>query len=150
MNTMEIIEFIEPFKKKTFKGVFASDDLPFNVKLPACFVINLSRKTESGSHWVALFINIYGHAYYFDSFGIPPRNKEIIFFIRSHAKKFDFNKKQIQHISSSKCGKFCCAFIVATLLNKKIKNFMNTFSSNLYVNEIVIEKLYEYLKLCNK
>lgn len=147
MNTLEIIKYVEQYKKNgIFKGVFACDDLPDAFDAPAAFIINLSRKSEIGSHWVALYIDIYGNAYYFDSFGVPPKNKDIIFFIRLHAKKIKINDKQLQHISSTKCGQFCCGFIVTVLTKKPISNFVSKFSSNLYVNDIIIDQIYKYFE----
>lgn len=147
MNTLDIMEFVKHYKKNgIFKGVFACDDLPNKVKNPSAFIINLSKKTESGSHWIALYINAHGQAYYFDSFGIQPKNKDIILFIRNNAKEIMFNEKQLQHISSSKCGQFCCVFIISVLTNKPFFSFMSKFSSNLYVNDIIIDRIYKYLE----
>lgn len=146
MDTLEIRNFIEPYNaKKIFKGVFACDDLPKKVFLPAVFVINLSTKSEIGSHWVALYIDISGYGFYFDSFGLPPRNKYIQFFIRAHTKAIIYNKRQLQHITSIKCGRFCCVFAIAIILKNSIRNFIDKFSSNLFVNEIVIDDIFKNL-----
>lgn len=149
MDTLEIRNFIEPFNtKKIFKGVFACDDLPADIQLPAIYIINLSPKAEVGSHWVALYINIYGYGFYFDSFGLQPRNKYIQFFIRAHTKTINYNKKQLQHITSIKCGRFCCVFTIAIISKNSIRNFMDKFSFNLLVNEIVIDDMFKNLKQC--
>lgn len=147
MNTLDIIKFVKHYKKNgIFKGVFACDDLPNKVNKPSAFIINLSKKSEIGTHWIALYIDVHGHAYYFDSFGVPPKNRDIIFFIKNNAKEITYNKKQLQHITSSKCGKFCCAFVISVLTNKPISNFLSKFSSNLYVNDIIIDRIYKYFE----
>lgn len=145
MNTLEINKTILPHQRDTiFQGVYACDALPKRVKTPSAYIINLSPKHESGTHWIGLFINSAGDAYYFDSFGIPPRNKYIKFFIRMHSKKLIYNEKQVQHLTSNKCGKFCCAFIISILKNRPIQHFLKKFSTNLMVNEIIIENIFRY------
>lgn len=147
MNAIEISKLITPSNRSNvFKGVFACDNLPSKVKLPAAFVINLSPITEPGSHWVALFIDDGGFCFYFDSFGLPPKNKSIIIFIRLHAKKFNFNKMQVQHITSIKCGMFCCGFIITVISGKPIKSYLRKFSSNLFINEIIINQMFKYMQ----
>lgn len=132
------------YKKSFFRGVFACDDLPRNFALPAAFIINLSKKSEAGSHWVALCIDRFGVAYYFDSFGLPPKNVFIKQFIKMHSKKLVFNKTQLQHITSSKCGKYCCVFVVVFLKNLSFPSLLRKFSLNLSINEIIIERLFNY------
>lgn len=120
LNTLDIYNVIMPYQKNgIFKGVFACDDLPQRVTLPAAFVINLSEKHTLGSHWVSLFIDIYGKAYYCDSYGMPPDNLHIKNFIRMHSKSMNYNKKQLQHMNSMKCGKYACIFVVQSLYCRK-------------------------------
>lgn len=147
MDTLSIERFIAPYQKqKMFKGVFPCDSLPKKFTLPASFVINLSAHNECGSHWVALYINNDRQAFYFDSFGFGIRNKFIRSFLKVHCKTFTCNTKQLQHVMSNKCGKFCCVFITSILNNARIDDFLNKFSVNLFVNDIVIENMYKYLE----
>lgn len=148
MDTISIREFIDPHQRtRIFKGVFPCDSLPHSFTLPAAFVINLSPHDEPGTHWVALYISREGTAFYFDSFGLKPTNNHIAAFIKMHAKSYKYNKRQIQHISSNKCGRFCCVFIVAVLKNSSIDRFIRRFGINLYVNDFIIENMYNYLKV---
>lgn len=148
MNTISIREYIRPYQKHNiFKGVFPCDALPTSFRLPAAFVINLSPHDEPGSHWVALHISQSGDAFYFDSFGVKPTNFHIIAFLKMHTKRVDFNKKQIQHISSNKCGRFCCVFVVSALRNCSIDRFVSRFGLNLYVNDFVVENMYKFLEM---
>lgn len=152
MNSIEIQSVINSHQyhqqkqkqKSVFRGVFACDDLPKRFTSPAAFIINLSRKYDPGSHWVALCINDNGLAYYFDSFGMPPKNTFINHFIRMNSNKLIFNRRQIQHITSTKCGKYCCVFVVTFLKNYSSNMFLKKFSTNLYINEIVIENMFNY------
>lgn len=147
MDTFTINCVIKQFQKNSmFKGVFPCDSIPKKFTLPAIFVINLSPHTESGSHWVSVYISSSRFGYYFDSFGLPIRNRYILHFLKKHARRIDHNKKQLQHITSIKCGQFCCAFAVTILKNGSMSTFLNRFCKNLYVNDLVIENMYKYLK----
>lgn len=146
MDSVTISSFIGPHQKKgVFKGVFPCDQLPHTFQLPAAFVINLSPHNEPGSHWVAVYIAKNGHAYYFDSFGFGIRNYFIKVFLKNYSSKLTFNCKQLQHISSNKCGKFCCVFVAFILKNCSISDFLKKFSMNLFVNDIIIDNMYNYL-----
>lgn len=129
-----------------FKGVFACDTLPSKISCPAVFIVNLSRKNEAGSHWVSIYMNQNSECYYFDSFGFPPKNKFIIMFLKKHAKRIYYNKRQIQHITSIKCGKYCCLFCICVLKHSAIGHFIQKFSQNLYVNEIVVDQMFRNMK----
>lgn len=148
LTSVDIATFIEPFNKKPyiFKGVFACDNLPKSFTLPAAFVINLSRHDSRGSHWIGLFISENRIAQYFDSFGFQPMQKDIVLFIRINSHRLEYNKKQIQHISSVKCGKFVIFLILLKMFDKDVRMVLDKFSCNLTVNEIIIENIFNYFK----
>lgn len=147
MNGKEIESMIMPFQKVSiFKGVFPCDKLPKKIDLPAALVINLSPSNNGGSHWVGLYISKKGGAYYFDSYGYPPTNPYIVYFIRMHSKKLVFNRKQLQHLSSRKCGKFVCVFVLTQMYDYDFGQITKRLSSNLRVNELVLENVFTYLK----
>lgn len=147
MDTISIIDYIQPHQlKNMFKGVYACDNLPKNFTLPAIFVVNLSKQSECGTHWIGIYINIKRDAFYFDSFGIDIRNSYIKRFLEKHAKNIYCNRKQIQHITSIKCGKFCCVFAVAILNGCSVENFLSKFNINLFVNDFTIENMFAFFK----
>lgn len=151
MNTITIRRFVTPFQRgHMFKGVFACNQLPCVFTLPAIFIINLSSNAQPGTHWVALLIDNSGAAYYFDSFGLPPRNTDILRFLRMHSKKTDYNKRQLQHLSSIKCGRFVCVFAAAALRSVDMDSFFSRFSNNLRINDIVVEGLFNYFDVVRK
>lgn len=151
MNTLMIKQFVRPFQRgSVFKGVFACNQLPFSFSLPALFIVNLSPSSQPGSHWVSIYIDEQGDALYFDSFGLPPRNVDILRFLKLHSKKSMYNKKQVQHLSSIKCGRFACVFAVSILRNIDLKPFFARFSNNLKINDIVVEGIYNYFDVIRK
>lgn len=148
MDTLSIINVIKPYQRyNIFKGVFPCDLLPKKFSLPAIFVINLSPHSEPGSHWIAIYITSMRHAFYFDSFGFPVNNQYISLFLKKHANKINYNVKQLQHITSNKCGHFCCAFTISVLKNCSVSSFISKFSTNLFVNDITIQNMYNYFTL---
>lgn len=147
LSTVDIYNYLKHFQKKTiFKGVFACDDLPSNITLPAAFVVNLSGKNERGSHWISIYIDKLGTGYYFDSFALPINNRFISYFLKMHTKNVVINKTQLQHVTSNKCGKYCCIFIISKLYEDEHQFLLKRFSKNLKLNDIVVDHLYNYLK----
>jgi hypothetical protein len=129
--------------------VFVSpcDMLPYGkVKLPFCAIINTSKASHPGTHWVGLIIQKDGTAYFFDSYGMPPYVKEIQYFIKMHSKKLVVNTQQIQRSNSRVCGLYAFFFIYF-LINKSLslKNYISHFSKNLYLNDKKVEILFERL-----
>lgn len=151
LTNIDISHLINPFQRcNIFKGVYASDMLPKNFSLPAAFVVNLSSHTSRGSHWIGIFFDYNKTAHYFDSFGFSPTETNILKFINSHSIAWDFNKKQYQHIISNSCGKFVVLFILCRMYEKDVDEVFEKFSTNLFVNELVIEKLFNYFKELRK
>lgn len=149
MDTTDLYKYLLPFQKNgVFKGVYASDALPIRCVLPAAFAINLSPRADRGTHWVGLYIDEKGAAEYFDSYGFAPDNPNILRFLRMHSIHLSYNKRQIQHLSSVKCGKFVCIFIISKMYRKSFEELLDKLSNNLSVNDLVIENIFKYLKSC--
>jgi hypothetical protein len=88
-------------------------------------VFNLDKHTQSGSHWVCLFINIkYGYIFYFDSVGskMPSQIKKLVKKIVKQGSElidpihFHVEINKIQHQrKNNECGVYCL-FVITTLL----------------------------------
>lgn len=151
LTNLDITYLIEPFQRfGIFKGVFPCDSLPNKFSLPAAFVVNLSNHNSRGSHWIAIYIDQLKRADYFDSFGLPPTQKDILNFLQKHSKSMTYNKKQIQHIISNKCGKYVTLFVLCKLYGKNVNEVFERFSLNLAVNEIIIDNLLKYFTQLRK
>jgi len=86
-------------------------------------IFNLDKHNQSGSHWVAVFIDLKSHKiYYFDSYGddIPSRIKKFCNFVKKQGENFGENyeiivsKKRHQY-SDSECGMYSMYFLVQLL-----------------------------------
>ena len=142
MNTIQINKTF--FKNKTFKGVFPCNRIPKQkFKLPYAFVINTDPASKPGTHWVALFVDDYNHAEFFDSFGRYLTNKYIVDFIDDNCASACWNTACIQSDLSVKCGQFALGFIKARLQGIDADQFISLFTQDeekLLQNDIIIEK----------
>ena len=109
-----------------FNGVYSRDNLPNKTK-DGAYIINPDEYSDTGTHWVALWVNI-DNVTYFDSFGVQHIPKEIKTFIKN--KNVKTNIFRIQAYDSIMCGYFCIAFIDFMLKGKSLTEYTNLFSSN--------------------
>ena len=134
LTNIEISEYYS--NEPRFNGVYSRDNLPKITKKGA-YVINLDEYENTGTHWIALFIEI-TEVIYFDSFGIEHIPKEINKFIRfkelgsavGNNKKIKANIFRIQAYNSIMCGYFCIEFINYMLKGKTLLDYTNLFSPN--------------------
>ena len=67
LTNFEIQEYYQ--NEPRFNGVFSRDNLPNNNIKNGAYVINLDKYRDTGTHWVALYVNNKTITY-FDSFGV--------------------------------------------------------------------------------
>jgi hypothetical protein len=115
---------------KSFIGVFPSDLLPsHSIGRCGTIIINTDPHTESGSHWLAVRIEPRSsYAYYFDSYGIPPFLPSIQSFLRRNCTIYEYKSVQLQGITSTVCGKYCCLFALYVDRGYAPKQFAALFS----------------------
>lgn len=115
----EIEEFFEdPKDYPQFGGVISADEIrKLPKKIPIGFIMNLDKRNQPGSHWVAVYISN-DSIEYFDPFGKDPTDqfkKDITNFVNSMhlpiMMKFKINKVQRQHGNSFKCGYHSIRFL---------------------------------------
>ena len=114
MNTKEIDSVLRrnPVTKASFVGVFARNRLPARInRLPSHYVVNTHTASGSGEHWLAIYFDSNGKASYFDSYGEKPRHPDIIRFLRTNAKGYQYNREKIQGNLSFTCGHHVVAFL---------------------------------------
>ena len=93
-----------------FMGCYSPDLIPsFPNSFPRTLIINTVPSNKEGEHWVALVLKK-KRCYYFDSFGLPIMNGNILKFLEGY-RKVTYSNVCIQSINSEKCGKFCIAFV---------------------------------------
>ena len=109
---------------KYFMGCFASDLLPsFPNSFPKTLIINTKPSNMKGEHWVALVLKK-KKCFYFDSFGVPILNDDILQFLQDYYK-VTYSDVCIQSVNSEKCGKFCIAFVKTVRSKQSYSEFLS-------------------------
>ena len=96
----------------SFLGVFPSDLNPQDpITSSGKLIVNTDPHTDSGSQLLAIHLQSRSHSpYYFDSYGLPPFIPSIRSFINRNCIMWDYNAIQLQGLTSTICGKYCCLF----------------------------------------
>jgi hypothetical protein len=116
---------------------------------PKALIANNDKKTQSGSHWVAMFISDPTTIFYFDSLGLVP-NKCIENFLNKF-EHIKMNRKSFQSITSDDCANYCIYYIYKMSLDynstddEKFKGILRILSSqnnpDLFVKKFVSKLL---------
>lgn len=148
MNTIQIEQTLASVPY--FKGVYPCDQLPSKFTLPAIFIFNHDPGYLSGTHWSTIAISDNGLADYMDSYGLPPLQQEIKYFLRLHSKHQRYNKKRLQSMTSNVCGHYACIFALYRAVDLSMKDFTDEFSSNDFChNDQIVMQLFEkYFGTC--
>lgn len=151
MNTLDILHALKerPEIGKYFYGVFPSDFLPLNVKLPAFLICNTEPSSKRGSHWCAIYINKAGESEIFNSFGsLQPIQKEFRQFLQKNSPRgyTVSNTKRLQSDYSTNCGNYCCVYLYYKACKKTMWKFLSQFSEKrLSENDTKVMKMYTKL-----
>lgn len=126
MYDYEIDKIMSRYADKGFLGTIAADqvkNLASKIKKDqkVSFIMNLDKKSQSGSHWVAVYIDPVDSqtVEYYDSFGREPSKEFVrdIKYVIDKLKppgylKFKINRIISQKASTSNCGPFSMKFII--------------------------------------
>ena len=149
MNTLDINTFLlnDAFSKNIFAGTYAIDKLPKSSinKKKWCCCANLSPSNESGSHWIAIFLDK-DDGEFFCSFGTNPftfNNYYLNNFLYYNNVE-RYNSKCLQNYFSSYCGFYVIAYILVRSRGYTLDNFLDCFESNKNIlNDEIIRKFFE-------
>jgi hypothetical protein len=110
--------------------VFPSDLLPQSITRTCTVIVNADPYTERVSHWLAIrFLPKSASAYYFDNYGLSPLVPSILAFIRRYCATWDYNKRQLQGLTSDVCGKYCCLFALYADRGYTSQHFVSLFDA---------------------
>ena len=84
METQEINRLL--IDEKNYIGTFARELLLncLPLKRKCGLIINTDTHDLPGKHWIAIYLGENGGREYFDSYGLPPLQKELIDFMRKN------------------------------------------------------------------
>ena len=149
MDTLTIKRLLKTYK--CFKGVFPSDQLPYNAPLPLNIIVNTDPSTKPGQHWVCVSINSRGLGYYFDSFGLPPLVKDIFDFINARSTEgWSYNKRIIQDVTSITCGNYCVLYIIFKCNDLTIEDFLSEFGHKAIDNDKKMLQVFKNFSFAKK
>lgn len=115
MNSLQIHRVLthDLHAQRYFMGVFPSDKVPKLQRFPAAIVINTDKHDESGTHWLALYMENKQTLEFYDSFGLPPETygEDIYRYVKTF-KVVQWNILPLQSPTSNVCGQFCIYFVV--------------------------------------
>lgn len=117
----QIEDYLKP-KNKNFLGCFASDELPKNPPVNSCLIVNYSKHSQDGTHWVAMMNLNTNNVMFGDSYGFEPDGEDLLlsrqtnfhnYLIRhSNNNRYTHNEYNLQDVNSDCCGEYCCKFII--------------------------------------
>lgn len=131
-NLYQKCKFIEKYKDKEKFGM----------------IINQDCHNSGGSHWVALYFDLKGNIYYYDSVGRPPLQnvkdfiKVLINYFTKNDIKYNYKENKVEHqYGNSECGIYSSVFLIRVIENEE--NIDDIF--NLAVNDETIHKFRRFL-----
>ena len=110
LSNLQIENFLRRYTTN-FQGVFSCDNIPKKVERVTNFsiVLNLSKENELGTHFITV-LKFPTEIWYIDSLGLWCENHHILKFLNLFKTKIYFNKRQLQSLTSNKCGFYCILF----------------------------------------
>jgi hypothetical protein len=139
MNTAEINRVMNSMQttKYQYIGTFPSDKLPPPEQYPSCFIANMDRSSQPGSHWVAVYMTKTGKAEYYDTYGRqpPPVFQK---YLETNFEVFRVNKIQTQSFGTSVCGQHCIYFLYHRCVGRKMDTIMLSLKKDTVDNDVYI------------
>ena len=111
-------------------GVFPRDRIKPPKKRKCAYVWNTDTHTGRGQHWVAVYIDEDGVGYYFDPYGLYPRYRSFINFLRTQCTRWIYNDVCIQPLFSKACGPFCVYFLLHMSLGWTLEDIVDTVTES--------------------
>ena len=134
-----------PCLEKHFMGVFSIDNFPKKIKLRSFFVSNLSKSSETGSHWISFIKSEPKTIEIFDSLGTKIDNlRPYLKF--SNNPHIIYNEAAFQTTTSSTCGLFATMFLIERSFNFDLEFnelLAEIFDKNPEINEKIVVEFFE-------
>ena len=123
-----------------FSGVYARDVLfHLNPTFPSAFVINTATSKYLGEHWVAIYYDRRGTAFFFYSLTLPVLHRDFKIFLRQTPHRIIFNTRRLQSYQSSTCGHFCILFLLLCARGFSMRDILSIFHENAEVNDLAVK-----------
>ena len=120
----------DPYIERYYQGLYSVDDnwvLPWH--LPASYVFNTDSSDGPGEHWICFFIDSDKGVDYMDSFGTVPLNKIYNWLMTHGFGPVRFNRKWLQHPTSSICWAYSIYFLATRSRGLSLVDILKRFKS---------------------
>ena len=116
--------------------------LPKKILRPCAFIANTHPSTKPGEHWVAIYVSPKGKGEYFDSYGLPPLQKDIKNYMEEQCPNgWKYNPFVLQDANSFTFGYYCVLYVISKSHGLKFCTFVKLFYKNKLVNDIMVYNL---------
>lgn len=110
MDTSDLLKVGHYILPKSFRGVYALNNLPKKISMKQCmFIVNTDPDNLPGKHWMAVIIRD-GTGFCFDPLGFAPPALLGSWMTR-HCHTWTCNLRHIQPYLTNICGHFCIHFL---------------------------------------
>lgn len=149
MDTNEMLRIVDLIAdlKPYFRGIYASNSLPFRVtRYPSAFVSNTDPLEKKGSHWVAFWFQNGTECEFYDSFGRIPEDYDIRLreFLDRNSFVCMYNNVQVQQDFTSSCGFHVLFYLCRRAQGFSMQNsleMLNRVESDDFVRHYVWNKI---------
>ena len=128
-----------------FLGVFSRDNLPEPQYYPYSLIANTDKQDESGTHWIAIYVDINGNGIYFDSYGEKPYNAEFKNYLDKFCIHHTWSDAELQCLTCVTCGEYCCCYVILRTAGLPHDSFLELFSDNGISNDLIVKNLFKNL-----
>jgi hypothetical protein len=142
MNTDEIVQILERDNrtKRSFRGVYACDELPRMATTTSLYVCNTDPSTKPGEHWVVIYFDGKRRAEFFDSFGMHPSVRTFETFLNNNSTMWIHNEKAVQYPFSHACGYHCIFYSVHRCIGYDMNAIVNMYTNNMMYNDFIVKE----------
>ena len=149
LSTLEIDRILKnnPVTKKEFIGTFPACIVP-TPRDRYAFITNTHSHEKPGEHWNSWVVDK-DSVLFFDSFGRDINDPTLPDYYRDFIGSFRnvrFTSVQIQDFKSIACGYFCIHFIYVMSLDLSYEHFVNDYSSDLKLNDVIVNNFINSIK----
>lgn len=138
LNGMELFKMINNDEEllKHFGGIFAVDQLTFDIEKSVYYICNTDIYRNEGKHWVVVYSREKSSVVdYFDSLGKKP-NENFMSFMKG--KNIWYNTKRVQGYISNTCGYHCIYFLYKRLRGYDFEIIMSDYNTSYEINDKLV------------
>ena len=141
LTTADLYAILSRDKRtSSFRGVFASDELPICAPTSSLCVCNTDPSTKGGEHWIVIYFDGKRRAEYFDSFDMHPTVAELEEFMPKNSVVWTRDNVTVQDVLSNACGYHCIFFAIHRCVGFNMNAVVGMYTKNLTFNDVIVKQ----------